>query len=197
MGSHRPSSPGVLLPLCRCCNNKSTTAAQGDSDHGIFSGKMLPGPDGGPPDPPGSTAPKRGWRTPSVVLVWRKWMCSLETRILPSCPALATVITQLVASHSLTWVGQLTPEFELQVEYHATHPQPSILPRAVCKGSMKGNQPHIDCNHRIGYSPWGHKELDMTEQLTEQNEAHHGFPTKINQKCKGIGVGTVCAAVSN
>ena len=144
MTSYRSSPRGVLLPLCRCCNNKSMTDAQGDSDHGFFSGKMLTGPERGPWSSRVHSSKGRGHGLGAGGPQVQSWcgvngMCSLETHILPSYLALATV-TQLVANHSLTWVGQLIPEFELQVEYHAAHPQPSILPRAVCKGSMKGNQ---------------------------------------------------------
>ena len=43
MTSYRPSCRGVLPPLCRCM-----TGAQGDPDHGVFSGKALTGPERGP-----------------------------------------------------------------------------------------------------------------------------------------------------
>lgn len=38
---------------------------------------------------------------------------------------------------------------------------------------------------------------DCGYHFIKENEAHHGFPTKINQKCKGIRIRTVCEAANN
>ena len=39
-------------------------------------------------------------------------------------------------------------------------------------------------NFRLGYSPWGHKELDMTEQLSTYIHTHTHTHTHTHQKQK-------------
>lgn len=78
----------------------------------------------------------------------------------------------------------LTADLEQQIGYDAAHPLP-FNPSQSCLQKIRQMEPAYQLTGDCGY------------HFIKENEAHHGFPTKINQKCKGIRLRTVCEAANN
>ena len=82
----------------------------------------------------------------------------------PTAEWLRTLVAQMVKNPPAmqeTWVQSLGWEDPLKKEWL---PTPVLLP-----GEFHGQR------NLVGYSPWGHKELETTEQLTLSLLSHHGI----------------------